>query len=280
MDVFPEWLDRFLHLWLQEDIPYLDLAGLVIDPSRQVTAVARAKGEGTIAGLPIVEKIYRLLDLHFSTDLEDGSLVTKGNEIYCVQGRATKILRAERLSLNLLTHLSGIATLTQRATQILKNQGVKTRVAATRKTLPGLRSLQKYAVMVGGGYPHRFGLSEVVMLKDNHLHLLKDLDDAISTIKTRAGPFVPIEVEASTLEDARTAATAGADIVMLDNFGPSRAKTAAVTLKEEFPSIIIEVSGNISLENLHEYAHDAIDYVSMGALTHSVKPLDISCKFE
>ncbi len=280
MDLIPEWLDQSLLLWLQEDIPYLDPVGLMIDSCQQVTAIARAKESGIIAGLPIAERVYKLLGIHFSTDLKDGDQISRGTEIYCVQGEATKILRAERLSLNLLTHLSGIATLTWTATEILRNQGVKTRVAATRKTLPGLRSLQKYAIIIGGGYPHRFGLSEVVMLKDNHLRLLNDLSVAIEQIKKRMGPFIPVEVETSSLEDARIAAVAGADIIMLDNLGPSKAKNAASILKEEFPSIIIEVSGNVTLANLHEYAHDAIDYVSMGALTHSVKPLDISCKFE
>ncbi len=280
MDLLPEWLDQSLLSWLREDIPYLDPAGIVIDSSHHMTAVARAKASGIIAGLPVAERVYKLLGIHFSTDLEDGDPVTKGTEIYCVQGKASKILRAERLSLNLLTHLSGIATITRRATEILEKQGVRTRVAATRKTLPGLRNLQKYAVIIGGGYPHRFGLSEVVMLKDNHLRLLKNLQQAINQIKSRMGPFVPVEVEASNLEDARIAANAGADIIMLDNFGSALAKNAAMVLKEEFPSLTIEVSGNITLENLQEYAHNSIDYISMGSLTHSAKSLDISCKFE
>ncbi len=276
--LIPEWINNQIIQWFQEDIPYLDPAMAVFPEELTVKAVAKAKTEGIIAGIPVVKKIYEYVGVNFESVVNDGDQIKRGKIIYIVEGNVGSVLRAERLALNVLTHLSGIATQTKKAVKKLESLGVNTKVAATRKTLPGLRTLQKYAVIVGGGYPHRFGLSEVVMLKDNHREYIGNLKQAIAKIRSMFGPQMVIEVESKSFEEAIIAAESGANIIMLDNFSPKKAKEAAKELKSQFPQVIIEVSGGITIENIQEYGDNNIDYVSMGALTHTIRPLDISCK--
>ena len=194
-----------------------------------------------------------------------------------ISGDAQTILCAERTMLNLLSRMSGIATATRTLTNKLEKAGAKAKIAATRKSAPGLLYFDKKAVTIGGGDSHRLHLDDMILIKDNHLVIVGSVEDAVKKAKANASFSKKIEVEVTKAEDALQAAKAGADIIMLDNFSPKQAKDAGEILKKAgFANVLLEVSGKITGENLLEYAMAQVDIISIGELTHSVKALDIS----
>ena len=276
----PGWEQKYIPRWLDEDIPSFDVGAAVVGDQIKSAKLNCKSEKIVIAGLPIVEAIFRYLGCIVTIDVAEGTLVEKTQVIARVQGPVYRLLQGERVSLNILSRLSGIATDSRRYSTALSAAGQHTKVAGTRKTTPGLRMFEKYALIVGGADPHRYDLSSCVMLKDNHIDAMGgDIAEAVRRAKQIAGFTVKVEVECRSLSDARVAAYSGADIVMLDNFKADSAHETAQIIKTEFPSVIVEVSGGIgSLEHLLAYAGPHIDIVSMGSLTHSHSTVDFSLK--
>lgn len=267
-------LQQMLQQFFLEDIGERDVTTETIFPSdQQATGVFLIKEDGVFAGGDVLVTGYRLLDPSISVTLykRDGELVKKGEIVAEVSGPIAPLLTGERVILNLMQRMSGIATLTHRAVTILNSN--HTRICDTRKTTPGLRMLEKYAVTCGGGYNHRFGLYDAVMIKDNHIAFCGSITKAVEAVRARLGHMVKIEVETETKEQVIEAVEAGADVIMFDNRTPEEIK-AFIELVP--PSIITEASGGITLENLAQYGDTGVDYISLGMLTHSAKALDIS----
>lgn len=231
------------------------------------------KDSGIIAGLDVAGLVFEVLDgsSRLTKFVDDGAKVSKGDVIAEIEAPTGAILRGERVALNLLQRLSGIATKTARYLELVKPYGVK--LVDTRKTTPGLRVLEKYAVRVGGGTNHRFGLFDGVLIKDNHIRCVGSVTEAVRRVRARA-PFVTrIEVEVNTLEQVREAALAGADIIMLDNMPPDLMKEA---VREIAGRALVEASGGITEANIKEVAQTGVDVISVGELTYNARPLDIS----
>ena len=267
---------------LAEDIAHGDITTQSAIPlGAMATARLVFKQAGVVAGLAVVDAVFKAVDprLVVTPRLDDGAPAPAGAVVVEVSGEARAILTGERVALNFFQRLSGIATLTAR--YVAAVQGLPARILDTRKTTPGLRALEKYAVRLGGGVNHRFGLYDGVMLKDNHLALLAahGVDTAAAIRRTRAavGPMVRIEVEVETVEEAGRAAAAGADLILLDNMPPDllRAAVAAVAGRSK-----LEASGGITLDTIRAVAETGVDYISVGALTHSAPALDISLDLE
>lgn len=262
---------------LAEDLGWGDLTTQsLIPPGVVLCAQARTREEGVVAGLPLFAEVFRQLSPSVAVTLraEDGAPITAGQVLAEVVGDAHVILAGERVALNLLQRLSGIATLTTRYVAALA--GLPTRLLDTRKTTPGLRALEKYAVRMGGGANHRFCLADAVLIKDNHLAVLAtqgiDLATAVRRARLAVGPTVRVEVEVESVEDARRAAEAGADIVMLDNMDLETLRQAVAAIDGRARS---EASGGITLETVRAVAETGVDFISVGALTHSARALDI-----
>ncbi len=263
--------------WLQEDIATGDISSIATIPmEHESKGILHVKETGVVAGLPIVELVFLEVDseLRFKSCVEEGSLAVKGTIIAEVSGRTHSILMAERLALNLLQRLSGIATKTQSFVDAL--DGLPVRLADTRKTTPGLRSLEKYAIRVGGGYNHRFGLYDAVMIKDNHIKASGGIASAVRTARNRIPHTMKIEVETENMLQVEEALEAGADIIMLDNMSPPNMAIAVRRIREIANHIVIEASGGVSLETLKSIALTGVDVISVGSLTHSIRSLDIS----
>ncbi len=263
---------------LAEDIGEGDVTvAAVIPKNLAAKAVVIAKDDGTVAGIEEATILAEALGLKVTVKVSDGDNVKKKQVLMQISGDAQTLLAAERTLLNLLSRMSGIATKTRSLTQKLQVAGVKARVAATRKSAPGLLYFDKKAVVVGGGDPHRLHLDDMVLIKDNHLALAGGVEAAVKAAKANTSFTKKVEVEVTTVQDALEAAKVGADIVMLDNFTPKQAKEAVDKLRKAgFGGVLLEVSGGITGENLLEYAKAQVDVISMGELTHSVKALDIS----
>ncbi|HWG92250.1 MAG TPA: carboxylating nicotinate-nucleotide diphosphorylase [Candidatus Thermoplasmatota archaeon] len=265
----PEDLQRFL----AEDLGDRgDITTLALVPPRQGEARMVAKAHAVLAGTQEAEQVFR----HFGVDVEhhakEGDWVAPGRTVLTARGPARGILTAERLALNLVMRMSGIATLTRTLVDQAQALNPRCKVAATRKTTPGFRAYEKRAVIVGGGDPHRLGLYDAFLVKDNHLALVPTVTEAVRRCRAFA-PERPVEIEADTLAQAVEAAEAGADMVLLDNFTPKEAAEASRLLRGRFPKLLIEVSGGITPATLPAYAPHA-DRVSLGFLTHSVKAID------
>lgn len=261
---------------LREDIPGEDVsANAVVAEDARGEAKLIAKEAGVLAGAKIFERTFSLLDdgAEIKFFVAEGGQFQKGDIVAEVRGNMRAILSGERTALNFLQRMSGIATYTRRAVSLL--QGCKTRLVDTRKTTPGLRALEKYAVKVGGAGNHRFNLSDGVLLKDNHIGAAGGVKEAIARAKAYA-PFVrKIEIEVETIEELTEALDAGADIVMLDNMPPETLKKALALAKGRAET---EISGNVTAENLAAYVSLGADYISSGALTHSAPVVDFSLK--
>ena len=238
------------------------------------TAVARyvTKQDLIVSGLPVVEELARLCDagLRFRSLSADGDAVPANTVLAEVQGNAHSILTLERTSLNFLQRLSGIATTT--AEYVARVSGTVARIVDTRKTVPGLRLLDKYAVRCGGGLNHRFGLFDGVLIKNNHLVFHPGVAEAVQAARQRLGHLARIEVEVTNPRELDEAIAGGADVILLDNHTPRETRTAVLSVAGRVP---LESSGGISLENVRDYADAGVDYVSVGALTHSVTGADI-----
>jgi len=263
---------------LEEDIGQGDVTAAAIIPAGlKVKAEVIAKEDGVVAGIEEATILAEYLGLKVEAQAADGEKIKNKQVLMKIEGDAQTILSAERTLLNLLSRMSGIATQTRTLTEVIKKNKSKTKIAATRKTAPGLNFFDKKAIALGGGDPHRLHLDDMILIKDNHLAIVGGVEEAVKKAKSNASFSKKIEVEVTSSEDAVVAARAGADIVMLDNFSPKQAKEAAAKLhKAGYYKVLIEVSGGVTAQNLAEYAAADVDVISIGALTHSVKALDIS----
>ena len=266
---FQELIDRAL----QEDIGTGDLSTRILPEDLTGSAKLYAKQKGVVAGLLLVEQVFQRVDSRICVNrlLKDGDEVKVGVVVLELSGPLGSILQGERTALNLLQHLSGIATATKRAVDQVAELSVS--IVDTRKTLPGWRSLQKYAVRVGGGKNHRFGLYDAVMLKDNHLAAVGGLTEAVKRIKAQIGHMMKIEVECETIDQVKEAISCGVDVIMLDNMELEEMRKAVLYIDKR---AIVEASGGMSVERLREVAETGVDLISIGALTNSVQALDFS----
>lgn len=269
-------LRSLLESFFIEDIGEQDITtDLIFSDDTQGEIVFLAKDEGIFCGGEIIKTGFELLnqDLLTRVLVKDGEAFEKGQQLATVTGKISDLLKGERVVLNLVQRMSGIATLTNKAVTTLNSDF--TRICDTRKTTPGLRMLEKYAVRSGGGYNHRFGLYDAVMIKDNHISFAGSISWAVEAVRKQAGHMVKVEVEVETEEQVREAVQAGADVIMFDNRTPDEIKEL---IKLVPPGIITEASGGIQLSNLASYGDTGVHYISLGFLTHSYKALDISVK--
>jgi len=248
-----------------------------VPESARACVVIAAREEGRIAGLDIAEAAFRMVDanLKITRLIREGADVKKGDEVMKVEGRARSILTAERVALNFMGHMSGVATLTLKMVRAVGNH--KAKIAATRKTLPGLRAVQKYAVMVGGGIPHRYGLDDAVLIKDNHIAMSGGVRNAIRNAKAHIGHTVKIEVEVDTLEQLADVLDEGVDIVMLDNMTGEQMKQAVAMVGGR---AVVEASGGVTLARIPEIAATGVDLISSGAITHSAPNFDVGLDYK
>lgn len=262
---------------LKEDIGKGDITTLSLNLG-DVCAEGKmtAKENGVISGLFISEAVFKLVDpgIEFISLVDEGTLVKSGTVIATIKGRAESILAGERVALNFIQRMSGIATYTFRFVKSVK--GTNATIKDTRKTTPGLRVLEKHAVCAGGGENHRFGLYDAVLLKDNHIEMAGGITEAVSRVRNKLGDAFTIEVETATMDQVHEAVSSGADIIMLDNMSLSMVEKAVGIINEKAK---VEVSGNVNLLNVDQYAAMGVDYISVGALTHSPDSLDISLNF-
>lgn len=269
------YIDDIIKKALLEDINYIDMAAdnLLSD---ELTSKARflAKDSGTLCGIDVALRVFELLG-DFKTEklMNDGDRVKKGDIIAEIEGPTKLLLKGERTALNLVQHMSGIATMTSRAADLISDTNAT--VTDTRKTLPGLRALQKYAVTCGGGKNHRFNLSDAAMLKDNHIDACGSITAAVSALRKKIGHTVKIEVETRNLDEVKEALATGCEIIMLDNMDCETMKKAVAMTAG---TALLEASGNITEETIRAVAETGVDIISIGALTHSVKAFDISLK--
>jgi len=269
--------DTLIEAALKEDMPQGDITSESIIPAdSESEAIILAKEEGVLAGIDVAERVFHKIDpsVVFKKKLNDGQSFRNGQTLATIQGRSISLLKGERTALNFLQRMSGVATTTQNFVQAL--QGTKTKILDTRKTTPGLRSLEKYAVKMGGGENHRFNLSEMVLIKDNHLRIVGSISQAVKSAKERIKPGVRVEVEATSLEEVKEAVQSGADMIMLDNMSKDAMKEVVKWMKGKVP---LEVSGKVSLSRVKEIASMGVDFISVGSLTHSYKSVDISIEF-
>lgn len=268
-------LIKEIESFVEEDLGYDDVSCTIV-PDRPAEAIIFTKEDCIIAGIEEAKSIFSYLGIQTETTFKDGDYLKVGETIFRLKGGAVSILRAERLALNFLGHLSGIATLTRACVDIVRKYSETTRVACTRKTTPGIRKFEKLAVAAGGGDTHRFDLSDSVMIKDNHVKLM-GIEAAIKAAK-KTSFTRKIEVEVESAEDALLAAKLGADIIMLDNMQPEKIKETLNMLQEKGlrSSVLIEASGGISQENLESYANTGVDVISMGSLIHKSNWIDVS----
>ncbi|MBQ7800155.1 MAG: carboxylating nicotinate-nucleotide diphosphorylase [Oscillospiraceae bacterium] len=272
------YVDDIIKRAITEDINYVDATtDYLIDENAKTTAYFVSKDEGVLCGIEIAMRVFELLDdkVEYTLHKKDGDAVSKGDLIAEMSGNTAALLKGERTALNLLQHMSGIATATNRCVKLC--EGTNAAVAETRKTLPGLRALQKYAVTVGGGKNHRYNLSDAAMLKDNHIDAYGSIKDAVAAFRSKTGHMIKIEVEVRDFDELNEAIEAGADVIMLDNMNCEQMTEAVKIVNGRAKT---EASGNITLINIAEVAKTGVDVISLGALTHSVKAFDISMKIK
>ncbi len=272
------YVDDLIKRAVSEDINYIDVTtDFLIDENQTTTARFLSKDEGVLAGLEISLRVFTLLDssVRFTVHKKDGDEVRRGDLIAEIIGPTRALLKGERTALNLVQHMSGIATATRKCVERI--EGTKATIADTRKTLPGLRPLQKYAVLCGGGRNHRYNLSDAAMLKDNHIDAYGSLTKAVEALRAKAGHMLKIEVETRSLEELDEALAVGADVIMLDNMDYDTMKEA---VRRTNGRALLEASGNVTLENIRQVAECGVDLISLGALTHSVTCFDISMRID
>lgn len=270
------YIDNIITTALTEDINYIDAAAdNLIPEDHRSSAYYVAKDTGIVCGIEAAKRVFELVggNVDFKILLKDGTKVKNGDIIAELEGSTLTLLKGERTALNLLQHMSGIATATNKCVELVS--GTKASVTDTRKTLPGLRALQKYAVTVGGGKNHRFNLSDAAMLKDNHIDAYGGITAAVAALREKIGHTVKIEVEVRTLDELKEALETKAEIIMLDNMS---CEEMAQAVKIAGGRALLEASGNITAENIRSVAETGVDIISLGALTHSVRCFDISMK--
>jgi nicotinate-nucleotide pyrophosphorylase (carboxylating) len=263
-----------MEVYLQEDVGFGDITSDILVKDELGSARITADEEGILAGLEEATEIFRELDVKSYPMARDGDRVTKGMDVLVVEGPLKKILLGERLVLNFLMKMSGIATITNALSKECKKYNPLVKIAATRKTTPGFRLYEKKAVVIGGGDPHRYRLDDAILIKDNHLRVVGSITQAVS--KAKSVSFTKkIEVEVETIEQAVEAAKAGADIIMLDNMSVEKVEVASLAVKKLNDRVLVEVSGGLTAENAHRYAKHA-DILSIGWITHSAKALQFN----
>ncbi|MEW9672697.1 carboxylating nicotinate-nucleotide diphosphorylase [Ammoniphilus sp. 3BR4] len=276
MMINQEKLKKQIQEWLEEDIGFGDISVQATVPKdEQAKGIIYAKDTGVVAGGEVARLVFEAVDpsLSFRSLMEDGQAIQKGDVLAEVEGRAASILTGERLALNLMQRLSGIATMTQRYVSKAREGSADVRVVDTRKTTPGLRMLEKYAVRMGGGHNHRYGLFDAVMIKDNHIKASGGIKQAVEASRRYIPHTMKVEVEVESLSQVEEALEAKADIIMLDNMPIEEMKKAVERIAGK---AVVEASGGVSLETIASIAQTGVDVISVGALTHSVKALDIS----
>lgn len=278
MNLPQNYIDDLIRRALAEDITYIDITTDTLMPDSHVSqAYYIAKDEGVLCGMDVALRVFDLAGGNVETQalFHDGDRVCKGDILATMTGSTKTLLKGERTALNLLQHMSGIATATNRCVQLV--EGTRARITDTRKTLPGMRALQKYAVVVGGGRNHRFNLSDGAMLKDNHLDAYGGITAAVAALRDRIGHMVKIEVEVRDLEELQEALDAGCEIIMLDNMS---CEDMAAAVRINAGRALLEASGNVTTETIRPIAETGVDIISLGALTHSVKCFDISMRIK
>ncbi|WP_193790108.1 carboxylating nicotinate-nucleotide diphosphorylase [Paenibacillus beijingensis] len=270
-------LRELIRSWLAEDIGTGDVTTRTTIPvGSRSKAVIHVKEEGIVAGIPVARLVFDVVDpqLAFRALVQDGEPVARGTVLAEVEGSTHSILTGERLALNLMQRLSGIATKTRGFVDAL--EGLPVRLVDTRKTTPGHRMLEKYAVRVGGGANHRFGLYDAVMIKDNHIKGAGGITPAVEAARRAIPHTMKIEVETESLQQVEEALACGADIIMLDNMQPERMAEAVKLIKARAPHVVVEASGNVRLDTVRNIAASGVDVISVGGLTYSFNALDIS----
>jgi len=274
----PFYIDKIITTALEEDIHYVDVTtDYLLDDEHTSEAYYLAKDTGVLCGIDITKRVFELAGGNVTMEIlkKDGETVQKGDILARMKGSTKTLLKGERTALNLLQHMSGIATATAECVALVA--GTRAQITDTRKTLPGLRQLQKYAITVGGGKNHRYNLSDGAMLKDNHIDAYGSITGAVTALRKKIGHMVKIELEVRNLDELREALAAGADIIMLDNMSCDEMKKA-VAINDG--KVLLEASGNVTKDNIRSVAETGVDIISLGALTHSVKCFDISMRIQ
>ena len=272
------YIDELIKKAITEDINYIDVSSAYLFGDNDRTeAYFVSKADGVLCGIEVALRVFSLLDntLEYKLYKHDGDEIKSGDLIAEFSGKTLKLLEGERTALNLLQHMSGVASMTNAAVKAIEGTG--STIADTRKTLPGLRAIQKYAVTCGGGHNHRYNLSDAAMLKDNHIDAGGGITKTVKALREKIGHTVKIEVETRTLDEVREAVEAGADIIMLDNMSLETMKEAVEIIDGR---ALTEASGNVTLENIRTVAQAGVNIISMGAITHSVKAFDISMRIK
>lgn len=275
---FPILFREALRNALQEDLGHGDITSVLTVPGEtKATARIIAKEDIVLAGAPVVKEIFSLIDPDVAVSIlvSDGSFVRKGETIAELSGGARSLLAGERTALNVLQRISGVATLTRAYVDRVK--GLPVRIVDTRKTTPGMRFLEKYGVAMGGGVNHRFGLYDGILIKDNHVKIAGGVRNALERAK-KAHHLLKMEVEVRNLGELAEALEAGADVIMLDNMSVAQMKEAVRVTRGNRAGVILDASGNVGIGNVREIAETGVDLISVGALTHSVRAVDISMK--
>lgn len=277
MILLPFYIDDIIKTALSEDINYIDsTSDLLISEESVSEAYFVSKDDGVLAGIEPALRVFTILEPEMKIELfkKDGDKIKKGDIIANFSGHTRLMLKAERTSLNILQHMSGIASYTNKCVEAVA--GTKASITDTRKTLPGLRALQKYAVTIGGGKNHRYNLTDAAMLKDNHIDAYGGITAAVGALRKKAGHMLQIEVETRNLDEVKEAVACGVNVIMLDNMTNEQMKEAVDYIGGRAKT---EASGNVTLENIRAKAETGVDIISLGALTHSVKAFDISMKW-
>lgn len=272
------YIDNIINAALSEDINYIDVTTDNLIPDGHTSeAYFIAKDSGILCGIEIAARVFDLAGGNVEKEilLKDGSEVKNGDRIAYFRGSSKTLLKGERTALNLIQHMSGISTAANKCVKLV--EGTKASIADTRKTLPGLRALQKYAVTTGGGKNHRFNLSDGAMLKDNHIDAYGSITGAVTALRKKAGHMLKIEVEVRTLEELEEALANKCEVIMLDNMTDEEMRKAVEITAGK---ALLEASGNITLENIRQKALTGVDIISLGALTHSVQCFDISMRIK
>ena len=272
------YIDDIIKTALKEDINYIDTtSSLLIDKNKITDAYFISKADGVLCGIDVAKRVFELIDgsVSFTAHFCDGDRIKKGDIIAEMSGSTLSLLTGERTALNLIQHMSGIASATGRLVDLCK--GTNASVTDTRKTLPGLRALQKYAVTCGGGKNHRFNLSDGAMLKDNHIDAGGGITATVNQLRSRLGHMVKIEVETRNLDEVREAVDSGCEVIMLDNMDCDTMREAVKIVDGR---ALTEASGNVTEERIRAIAETGVDIISVGALTHSVEAFDISMRIK
>jgi nicotinate-nucleotide pyrophosphorylase (carboxylating) len=278
-------IEKVVEGWVLDDIPSFDVGGLVVASRTKGTAHLYMKSPGVFAGKPFFDSVFRTLDCQCEWNADvavEGRYLDPGTgkiHLATVKGSVKHILQGERTALNTISRCSGVATASAKAVLKARQERWNGWVAGTRKTTPGsFRMVEKYGLLVGGAATHRLDLSQMTMLKDNHIVAAGSITSAVKCARLAAGFSQKIEVECQSLEEALEAAKAGADIVMLDNFEPSKLKESAALFKAQFPNVLVEASGGITIHTMKDYLCDSVDIVSQGSLTQGYDCIDYSLK--